>query len=108
MTNVVNFYDGVTETPDERKLTYVSYLDFNKVFDTIPHDITISKLKTGRFGGWTTQWVRNWLKGPSQRVVVKSISRHRLMLSVSLRNLCGDWGSSISSSMTQTVRSSVP
>ncbi|GAB0186403.1 mitochondrial enolase superfamily member 1 [Grus japonensis] len=70
LTNLIAFYDGMTSWVDEGRAVDVVYLDFSKAFDTICHNILISKLRKCGLDEWTVRWFENWLNGRAQRAVI--------------------------------------
>ena len=73
MTNLVTFYDWVTRLVDEGKAVDVVYLDFSKAFDTVSHSILLGKLAACGLDKYTLLWVKNWLVGRAQWVVVNGV-----------------------------------
>ena len=71
MTNLIS-YDLVTRLVDEGKAVDVVYLDFSKAFDTVSHGL-LQKLAACGSDRYTLGWVRNWLEGQAQRVVVNGV-----------------------------------
>ncbi|RMC17989.1 hypothetical protein DUI87_04865 [Hirundo rustica rustica] len=69
-TNLVSFHDQVTRLVDAGKAVDVVYLDFSKAFDTVSHSILLDKLAAHGLDRGTLRWVRNWLDGRAQRVMV--------------------------------------
>ena len=73
LTNLISFYDKVTRLVDEGQAVDVVYLDFSKAFDTVPHNILMEKLAAHGLDGCTLRWVKHWLDGWAQRVVVNGV-----------------------------------
>ena len=48
----------------------VIYLDFTKAFDTVDHNVLLSKLKAYGVSGQLLTWFANYLSGRLQRVVI--------------------------------------
>ena len=55
------------------KAVHVIYLDFSKAFDAVSHSILLQKLAVCGLDRYTLGWVRNWLQGQAQRVVVNGV-----------------------------------
>ncbi|GAB0182654.1 mitochondrial enolase superfamily member 1 [Grus japonensis] len=47
--------------------------ELSKAFDTVSHNILIGKLRKCGLGEWTVRWVKNWLNGRAQSVVISSL-----------------------------------
>ena len=55
---------------DDGQAVDVVYLDFSKAFGTVPPNILMEKLAAHGLDGCTLRWVKHWLDGRAQRVVV--------------------------------------
>ena len=73
MTNLISFYNQMTGLVNEGKAVDVVYLDFSKAFDTVSHSILLGKLAARGLDRYTFLWVRNWLEGHAQWVVVNGV-----------------------------------
>ncbi|RMC06338.1 hypothetical protein DUI87_15769 [Hirundo rustica rustica] len=94
LTNLISFYDQVTHLVDAGRAVAVVYLEFNRAFDTVSHSRVLDKLAARGLDRSTLCWVRNWLDGRAQRVVVNgAASIWGQAPVVSLRGLC--WGSAL-------------
>ena len=58
---------------DEGKTVDVVYADFSKAFDTASHSILLEKLAAHGLDRYTLCWVKNWLHGWAQSVVVNGV-----------------------------------
>ena len=58
---------------DEGQAVDVVYLDFSKAFDTVPHSIVMEKLSAHGLDGHKLYWVKHWLDGWAQSVVVNGV-----------------------------------
>lgn len=73
LTNLIEFFEGVTDCFDRTKAVDVIYLDFQKAFDKVPHQRLIAKLNAHGIQGNLLRWLQVWLTNRRQRVVVRNI-----------------------------------
>ena len=70
LTNMLCFSEEITKWIDEGSPVDIIYLDFQKVFDKVPHQRLLLKLKAHGIGDGIIDWIKQWLTGRRQRVVV--------------------------------------
>ena len=61
LTNLIEFFEGVTKKVDEGSAANVVYMDFSKAFDKVPHGRLLHKVKSHGSQGEVSKWIRNWL-----------------------------------------------
>ena len=68
---MINVLDDWTKILDGGGNIDVIYTDFQKAFDTVPHDRLLKKLEAYGIGENILDWISSFLKGRKQRVVIK-------------------------------------
>lgn len=70
VTQLLDPIDSWSKVLDEGLSLDAVYLDFVKAFDTVPHERLLVKLKGYGIQGKVLKWIRNFLLGRRQRIVV--------------------------------------
>jgi sugar phosphate isomerase/epimerase len=69
-TNLLEFMETVTKVIDAGRPFDIVFLDFAKAFDKVPRERLLEKLRAHGVKGRSINWIRNWLTGRKQRVVL--------------------------------------
>jgi Reverse transcriptase (RNA-dependent DNA polymerase) len=74
LTNLLTFFEDVTDYVDKGNAVDVIYLDFQKAFDKVPHKRLLRKVQFLGINGQIYKWIENWLSQRSQRVQLAGFS----------------------------------
>jgi hypothetical protein len=69
-TNLLEFFDAATRAVDSGIPFDVVFLDFAKAFDKVPKERLLEKIRAHGVRGQVLNWIREWLTGRRQRVVI--------------------------------------
>jgi len=70
VTNLLEFLEKATTVVDGGDGFDVIYLDFAKAFDKVPRERLLNKVRAHGIRGRVLGWIRGWLTGRRQRVVL--------------------------------------
>jgi hypothetical protein len=70
-TNLVEFFDYISQLLDSGICADAIFLDFAKAFDKVPHKRLMEKVKALGIRGEVATWIENWLSGRKQCVVLE-------------------------------------
>ena len=73
LTNLLEFFEKVTSEVDNGKPIDMVYFDFSKAFDKVPHERLLKKIEAHGIKGDIQRWIKNWLSGRIQRVVLNGV-----------------------------------
>ncbi|BHF66440.1 hypothetical protein SprV_0200945700 [Sparganum proliferum] len=69
-TNLLRSLQSWTRALDDRHEVHIAFIDFQKAFDTVPHQRLLHKLKKIGIGGNFLKWIENFLLGRHQVVCI--------------------------------------
>ena len=69
-TNLLEFYEAVSDWVVEGKAVDVVYRDFKKAFDKVSHRRLLTKVRACGVAGQVVNWIANWLSDWRKRVAV--------------------------------------
>ena len=69
-TNLITYWDHLTQIIEEGDAVDVIYLDLRKAFDTVPHKKLMVKIRAHGIRGSVANWIEEWLKERKHRVVL--------------------------------------
>ncbi|BHF60532.1 hypothetical protein SprV_0100349700 [Sparganum proliferum] len=69
-TNLLRSLQSWTRALDDRHEVHIAFIDFQKAFDTVPHQRLLHKLKKIGIGGNFLKWIENYLLGRHQVVCI--------------------------------------
>ena len=69
ISNLIDFYDAVSEEIDSGNPVDIFYFDFAKAFDTVPHSKLLIKLKNLNLDEKIVKWIQDYLYDRVQRVM---------------------------------------
>jgi len=72
MTQLLCVMEDWTKWLDSKKSIDTIFLDFQKAFDSVPHERLLSKLTAYGITGKIANWIRNFLTNRRQRVIVEN------------------------------------
>jgi hypothetical protein len=70
VTNLLEFLEEATRVVDSGEGFDIVYLDFAKAFDKVPKERLLKKVRAHGIRGQVLAWIRSWLSGRTQRVVL--------------------------------------
>jgi hypothetical protein len=70
VSNLLEFLEKATTVVDEGEGFDAIYLDFAKAFDKVPKERLLRKVRAHGVRGRVLEWIRSWLSGRKQRVVL--------------------------------------
>ena len=72
LTSLLDFFARVIDTCNtgNNKAVDLIYLDFQNIFDKVPHERLLVKVMAHGIQGSAAKWIRNWSAGRRQRVCI--------------------------------------